>query len=407
MGNCSRHSRRKSQLCRTTCASSANNMTKATAIVGVTCFLLLSATVFVALSDKDHSTTDIGSPSATTDLHVDKVKDAELAVATSATSATNQDPQASSAIDVYSAVYTSTSRCTGALETFKDTLGQCSNAGDYYRKITIWGEELSTGWYSDSHCLTTLTTVSPNPYDVQDYDLAQSKSSACTPYTVSSAARSVKITLDVTTYSDYASNSATNFDCTSGTCVKITNEPTNVPPSAPTNDGVIVTIYTDGSCPSDALTCYLVKVDQCYDSTVGAVGDYSHTGGSFKLTLSGTTYSYTMYKTTGCADGDIANLPPTDKPATYNGYASSPNPITGAADACTDFVISPLLQYLRVDADKAYSLKVMSSSDYVTATHTYDCTSGTCTTVTATNSAAHVSIGILSACLAVMAQWIA
>merc|ERR1711865_778892 len=57
--------------------SSANNMTKATAIVGVTCFLLLSATVFVALSDKDHSTTDIGSPSATTDLHVDKVKDAE------------------------------------------------------------------------------------------------------------------------------------------------------------------------------------------------------------------------------------------------------------------------------------------------------------------------------------------
>merc|ERR1711865_364019 len=69
--------RRKSQLCRTTCASSANNMTKATAIVGVTCFLLLSATVFVALSDKDHSTTDIGSPSATTDLHVDKVKDAE------------------------------------------------------------------------------------------------------------------------------------------------------------------------------------------------------------------------------------------------------------------------------------------------------------------------------------------
>merc|ERR1711865_1138339 len=69
--------RRKSQLCRTTCASSANNTTKATAIVGVTCFLLLSATVFVALSDKDHSTTDIGSPSATTDLHVDKVKDAE------------------------------------------------------------------------------------------------------------------------------------------------------------------------------------------------------------------------------------------------------------------------------------------------------------------------------------------
>merc|ERR1711865_1280784 len=101
--------------------SSANNMTKATAIVGVTCFLVLSATIYVALSDKDHSTTDIGSPSATTDLHVDKVKDAELAVATSATSATNQDPQASSAIDVYSAVYTSTSRCTGALETFKDT----------------------------------------------------------------------------------------------------------------------------------------------------------------------------------------------------------------------------------------------------------------------------------------------
>ena len=52
-------------------------MTKATAIVGVTCFLVLSATVYVALSDKDHSTTDIGSPSATTDLHVDKVKDAE------------------------------------------------------------------------------------------------------------------------------------------------------------------------------------------------------------------------------------------------------------------------------------------------------------------------------------------
>merc|ERR1712086_270906 len=57
--------------------SSANNMTKATAIVGVTCFLVLSATIYVALSDKDHSTIDIGSPSATTDLHVDKVKDAE------------------------------------------------------------------------------------------------------------------------------------------------------------------------------------------------------------------------------------------------------------------------------------------------------------------------------------------
>merc|ERR1712086_57123 len=56
--------------------SSANNMTKATAIIGVTCFLVLSATVYVALSDKDHSTTDIGSPSATTDLHVE-VKDAE------------------------------------------------------------------------------------------------------------------------------------------------------------------------------------------------------------------------------------------------------------------------------------------------------------------------------------------
>jgi len=52
-------------------------MTKATAIVVVTCFLVLSATVYVALSDKDHSTTDISSPSATTDLHVDKVKDAE------------------------------------------------------------------------------------------------------------------------------------------------------------------------------------------------------------------------------------------------------------------------------------------------------------------------------------------
>ena len=52
-------------------------MTKATAIVGVTCFLVLSATVYVALSDQDHSATDIGSPSATTDLHVDKVKDAE------------------------------------------------------------------------------------------------------------------------------------------------------------------------------------------------------------------------------------------------------------------------------------------------------------------------------------------
>merc|ERR1712086_60412 len=57
--------------------SSANNMTKATAIIGVTCFLVLSATIYVALSDKDHSTIDIGSPSATTDLHVDKVKDAE------------------------------------------------------------------------------------------------------------------------------------------------------------------------------------------------------------------------------------------------------------------------------------------------------------------------------------------
>jgi len=56
-------------------------MTKATAIVGVTCFLVLSATVYVALSDKDHSTTDISSPSATTDLHVDKVKDAEAGAA--------------------------------------------------------------------------------------------------------------------------------------------------------------------------------------------------------------------------------------------------------------------------------------------------------------------------------------
>merc|ERR1711865_233984 len=57
-----------------------NNMTKATAIVGVTCFLVLSATVYVALSDKDHSTTDISSPSATTDLHVDKVKDSDAGI---------------------------------------------------------------------------------------------------------------------------------------------------------------------------------------------------------------------------------------------------------------------------------------------------------------------------------------
>jgi len=55
-------------------------MTKATAIVGVTCFLVLSATVYVALSDKDHSTTDISSPSATTDLHVDKVKDSDAGI---------------------------------------------------------------------------------------------------------------------------------------------------------------------------------------------------------------------------------------------------------------------------------------------------------------------------------------
>jgi len=398
MGNCSRHSRRKSQLCRTTCASSANNMTKATAIVGVTCFLLLSATVFVALSDKDHSTTDIGSPSATTDLHVDKVKDAELAVATSATSATNQDPQATSATDVYSAIYTS-GDCTGAVaQSAKYTLNQCAvsevNAGGSpteYRKITFDGTTYSTGFYSDSTCSTTLSTYSANPYT--------GEAGACTAYTADGVSKSAKILSG----SDYASNSQANFDCTSPTnapeCVEITNDPTTAPTSAPTNDGVIVTIFSNGDCSSTPLICYLVTLDNCYQTVnpAGSDGTVFSEGGGSKLTLSGSSYSYGIYVSNGCET--LATPPSNGEPQSL---CADPNPITGAADACNAFTLYPGWKVASVP----YSLKVMSSSDYVTATNTYDCTSGSCV-APASNSAAHVSIGILSACLAVMAQWIA
>ena len=117
-----------------------------------------------------------------------------------------------------------------------------------------------------------------------------------------------------------------------------------------------------------------------------------------KLTLSESTYSYTMYANSSCS-------------TTYS--SASPNPVTGAADGCGNTTVD----YSSV------SFKVLSGSAYASsATAYWDCTSGACTS---SNSAgkrspvplpcalshafvsAHVSVGILSACLAVMALWIA
>merc|ERR1711957_399869 len=119
-------------------------------------------------------------------------------------------------------------------------------------------------------------------------------------------------------------------------------------------------------CSGTAVHSAKGTLDQCFN------------GGTayFKTSLSGSTYTINVYAST-------------DTTCTTPALT-----VSGAADACL------LL------AGSSY-VKVLSGSTYLSgAAANQDCTSGTCVTDTG-NSACHVSIGIMSVFLGLVAHWIA
>ena len=298
-----------------------------------------------------------------------------------------------SATDVYSAFYTN-GDCTGAAEdSLKSTLGQCFSANTAsateYRRVSFDGTDTySIGFYSDSDCQTTLTTVdSANPFT--------GSADACTEFTYSSVAKSAKILSG----SDYASNSEANYDCTSGQCVEITNEPTNAPTTnAPTLKTEWYTAtYSDDQCSAVVLGLYKFTLGQCSVtndtsnpwSKYGSVnwleyGDVNSPDASItasKLTLDGSTYSFDVYSDSTCTTRSVWRS--TFSPAQYTSVMS-PSPITGAADACSAFTIIQGAY----GSDFSGSFKVLSLAAETRggeAEALWDCTSGSC--VDATNSA--------------------
>jgi len=111
-------------------------------------------------------------------------------------------------VDVYIASYnTETNACTGALDSYKQTLGLCtlSEVGGY-NKVTLSGTTYSYAAYTNSACTTSDATIVPNPFS--------GAADACIAYTQSSADRSAT----VLSTSAYASGATSTYDCTSGTC---------------------------------------------------------------------------------------------------------------------------------------------------------------------------------------------
>merc|ERR1712166_1548228 len=124
-----------------------------------------------------------------------------------------------------------------------------------------------------------------------------------------------------------------------------------------------------------APTNFKITLDKCYLNSLDPVAYYA------KVTLSGTTYGFNAYTDSSCA--------------TAVGAVT-----TTAIDTCKEATIGT----------SAFALRFSSGSAYASgSTSNNDCTSGTCiveatAAPTPSNSAGHVSVGILSACLAVMAQ---
>merc|ERR1712086_199969 len=290
-----------------------------------------------------------------------------------------------SATDVYGLIYVGSARspCTGVQTNFKITLDKCylNSAGPffpmYYAKVTLSGTTYSFKAYTDSSCATSggdITTAADTCKDVtlggQQISLKFSSGSVYPPLTRNF-----------------------NKDCTSGTCTAgATDAPTSGAVASATD--VYASIYAgNASTPCTGVqTNFKITLGKCYLNSAGPVLPMYYA----KATLSGTTYSFAFYTDPSCA-------------------TSVGGDTTTAADTCTD----------AQTGSTPISLKFSSGSVYppLTSIFNNDCTSGTCTagatdaptpgatdapTPGATsNSAGHVSVGIISACLAIMAQWVA
>merc|ERR1712166_384019 len=129
---------------------------------------------------------------------------------------------------------------------------------------------------------------------------------------------------------------------------------------------IYVATWQGTDCSGTAARSWKSTLDQCFNGS---------TAYNFKTSLSGSTYTMNAY---GATD-TICWVPALT--------------VSGAADACLTFA--------------GKGLKVLSGSTYLSgAATTEDCTSWTCVAATG-NSACHVSIGIMSVCLGLVAHWIA
>merc|ERR1712166_1462385 len=138
---------------------------------------------------------------------------------------------------------------------------------------------------------------------------------------------------------------------------------------------VYASTYVGAGCTGSP-TNFKITIGKCYLNSLDPDSPYYA-----RVGLSGTTYEYNAYSNADCSTkvGDDT---------------------TTAVDTCKDATLG----------DTDFSLKFLSGSAYASGSASNnDCTSGTCiveatAAPTPSNSAGHVSVGILSACLAVMAQ---
>merc|ERR1712153_80813 len=146
-------------------------------------------------------------------------------------------------------------------------------------------------------------------------------------------------------------------DCTSGTCTAgATDAPTSGAVASATD--VYASIYAgNASTPCTGVqTNFKITLGKCYLNSAGPVLPRYYA----KATLSGTTYSFAFYTDPSCATS-VGGDTTTAAGTCTAGATDAPTP--GATDAPTPGATS--------------------------------------------NSAGHVSVGIISACLAIMAQWVA
>merc|ERR1712166_867909 len=129
---------------------------------------------------------------------------------------------------------------------------------------------------------------------------------------------------------------------------------------------IYVATWQGTDCSGTAARSWKSTLDRCFNGGLPTL---------FKTTLSGSTYTMNAY---GVND-TLCWVPAVTA--------------SGAADACLTFA--------------GKGLKVLSGSAHLSgAATTGDCTSGTCVADTG-NSACHVSIGIMSVFLGLVAHWIA